>query len=47
MLNIPKMLYWVVYTVPYLNYQLATTPKPSFKLEIYNDRANCFGSLGR
>ena len=33
MLNIPKTLYWVVYTVPYLNYQLATTLKPSF-----NDR---------
>ena len=47
--SIPKILYWVVYTVPYLDYQLATTRKKkiSFKLEIYSDRADCFGSLGR
>ena len=47
MLNIPKILYWVVYIVHYLKCQLATTLKHSFKLKVYNDRANCFGSLGR
>ena len=37
-----------MYTVPYLKCQLATTQKSSAsKLEIYSDRANCFGSLRR
>ena len=35
-------LYWVMYTVPYLNYQLATTLKGSLKLgshsELYDEK---------
>ena len=33
-------LYWVMYTVPYLNYQPATTLKRSFKLESYSELCN-------
>ena len=52
-LNIPKMLYWVVYTVPYLKCQLATTLKSSFKASTvescsgFYDEKNIFSRLGR
>ena len=43
-------LYWVMYTVPYLNYQLATTLKRRLKLGSYSelyDEKNNFSRLGR
>ena len=43
-------LYWVMYTVPYLNYHLATTLKRSLKLGSYSelyDKKNIFSRLGR
>ena len=43
-------LYWVMYTVPYLNYQLVTTLKRRLKLGSYSeldDEKHIFSRLGR